>query len=149
MAAVEPAILVVSSIIASGKGYFKMDYNASDSGQSEYGTAIDLGTVLGTWVNSNTETRWIEKFILTQRDEQIIMHAYGSQSTEDWGEIEVTLYVDHMYKENAFCAHYDRESVESILATNLSKGLYVIAGFHKFKNSSETDFCREFYYRLN
>jgi hypothetical protein len=54
-----------------------------------------------------------------------------------------------MNKENAFCARYERDSVESFLAANMNKGLCIIAGFHKFKDGKQTDFCREFYYRLD
>jgi hypothetical protein len=131
------------------KEYLKMDRNEFDDDQSKKDTVIDFTRVLGTWINSNTKTRWIGKFTLTKHDEQIIMHAYGAQSPEDWGESEVTPFVDQMNKENAFSARYDRDSVESFLAANMNKGLCIIAGFHKFKDDKETDFCREFYYRLD
>ncbi|MEH2239095.1 hypothetical protein [Nostoc sp.] len=110
-------------------------------------TVIDFTPYLGTWINSNTKTTWIEKFTLTKHNEQIIMHAYGAQSLKDWGETEVTPFVDNI-NEKAFCARYDRDSVESLLAANMNKDLWVIAAFHKFKDGSQPNFlCREFYYR--
>jgi hypothetical protein len=127
---------------------FKMQRNEIYGNQHNRETLIDFTPVLGTWMNSNTKTRWIEKFTLTKHDEQIIMHAYGAESPQDWGETEVTPFVDNMNHENAFCARYDRDSVESFLAANMNKGLCIIAGFHKFKDDKQTDFCREFYYRL-
>jgi hypothetical protein len=130
------------------KEYFKMDQNEFDDNQPKNDTVVDFTRVLGTWINSNTKTRWIGKFTLTKHNGQIIIHAYGPTSSEDWGEAEVTQYVDVMNKENAFCARYDRDSVESLLATNMNKGLCVIAGYHKFKDGQQTDFCREFYYQV-
>lgn len=125
-----------------------MQRNEIYGNQPNRETLIDFTPVLGTWMNSNTKTRWIEKFTLTKHDEQIIMHAYGAQLPKDWGETEVTPFVDNMNHENAFCARYDRDSVESFLAANMNKGLCIIAGFHKFKDDKQTDFCREFYYWL-
>jgi hypothetical protein len=127
---------------------FKMEQNKTYSDQPKGNTVIDFTPVLGSGMNSNTKTRWIEKFTLTKQDEKVIMHAYSAQSPEDWGETEVTPFVDTMNKENAFCARYDLDLVESFLAANMNKGLCIIAGFHKLKDGNQPNFCREFYYRL-
>ncbi|MEG4581613.1 hypothetical protein QUA71_18660 [Microcoleus sp. MON1_C5] len=126
-----------------------MERNELYGHQPESGKIIDFTPVLGTWINTNTKTRWIEKFTLTKHDEKIIMHAYGTQSPKDWGETEVTPFVDNL-NENAFCARYELDSVESLLAANMSKGLWVIAAFLTFKDGNQPNFlCREFYYRLD
>ncbi|MBH8576577.1 hypothetical protein I8752_27015 [Nostocaceae cyanobacterium CENA369] len=118
-------------------------------GNQPQDNAIDFTPFLGTWINSNTKTKWIEKFILTKHNEQIIMHAYGTESLKDWGETEVTPFVDNI-NEKAFSAKFDRDSVESLLAANMNKGLWVIAAFHKFKDGSQPNFlCREFYYQVD
>jgi hypothetical protein len=128
---------------------FKMERNEIYGDQPKPDTVIDFTPVLGTWMNSNTQTKWIEKFTLTKHDEQIIMHAYGTQSPKDWGETEVTPFVDNI-NEKAFCARYELDSVESLLAANMNKGLWVIAAFLQFKDGNQPNFlCREFYYRLN
>jgi len=106
-----------------------MDRNEIYADPPKRDTVIDFTPVLGTWINTNTKTRWIEKFTLTKHDEQILMHAYGAESLNDWGETEVTPFVDHMNKENAFCARYERNSVESFLAANMNKGLCIIIGW--------------------
>ncbi|MBP5976155.1 hypothetical protein HW132_26350 [Brasilonema sp. CT11] len=120
-------------------------------GEQPKDTVIDFTPFLGTWINSNTKTKWIEKFTITKHNEQIIMHAYGNHSStsKDWGETEVTPFIDNI-NEKAFCARYDRDPIESLLAANMNKGLWVIAAFHKFKDNSEPNFlCREFYYRVD
>jgi len=124
-----------------------MERNEVYGDQPKTGTIIDFTPFLGIWINSNEKTKWIKKFTLTKHDEQIIMHAYGAESLEDWGKTEVTPFVDNI-NEKAFCVRYDLDSVESFLAANMNKGLWVIAAFHKFKDGSQPNFlCREFYYR--
>ncbi len=124
-----------------------MERNEVYGDQPKKDTIIDFTPFLGTWINSNDKTKWIKKFTLTKHDEQIIMHAYGTESPEDWGKTEVTPFVDNI-GEKAFSVRYDLDSVESFLAANMNKGLWVIAAFHKFKDGSQSNFlCREFYYR--
>ncbi len=108
---------------------------------------IDFTPVLGTWINSNEKTAWIEKFTLVKRNHKIFIHAYSAQSPQDWGEAEDTTFIDNI-GEKAFYSHYNVGSVESLLAANMNKGLWVIAAFHKFKDGEQSNFlCREFYYR--
>jgi hypothetical protein len=123
---------------------------ASDTAESRPETAgqVEITPLLGTWLNSNHETRWIKKFSLARKGDAFTLRAFSAAEPFDWGEREVSTYMDNI-GELAFHAIYDLGFVESTLAANTNKGLIVIAAFHKFKdNSGRANFlCREFYYR--
>jgi len=111
---------------------------------------VDIGPLLGTWVNSNHETEWIRQLVLARRGDAFTIHVHSAGTAgepADWGEIEVSTYTDNI-GELAFHAVYDLDAVHAVLAANTNKGLIVIAAFLAFKDGSRPDFlCREFYYR--
>lgn len=109
---------------------------------------IDITPLLGAWVNSNHATEWIKEFTLSRKGNIFTLHAYGAREPFDWGEIEITTYMDNI-GEMAFHAVYDLEHTHSVLAANTNKGLIVIAAFHRFKegNGRSNFLCREFYFR--
>ncbi len=124
-------------------------YGETLSYQSNSNAQIDLDAILGTWINSNQQTEWIKKFTITQQDDRLFINAYGADSPEDWGKVEVTTFVDNL-GQTAFNAYYNLDGVEPLLAANMNKGLCVIAAFLKFKDGERTNFlCREFYYKLD
>ncbi|WP_013334363.1 hypothetical protein [Gloeothece verrucosa] len=109
----------------------------------------DVDSVLGTWVNSNEKTQWIEKFTLLQKNDKLLLHIYSSQSPQDWGETEVNLFINRNSGDKAFWAKYNLGSVEALLAANTNQGLWIIAAFLQFKDTKQPNFlCREFYYRV-
>jgi len=108
---------------------------------------VDIGPLLGTWVNSNHETEWIREFTLERRGEAFTIRVLSAREPADWGEAEVSSYTDNI-GELAFHAVLQVGPLESVLAANTNKGLVVIAAFHKFRDGSRPNFlCREFYYR--
>ena len=107
---------------------------------------VDFSRFLGTWVNSNADTQWFKKFTLSGKDGRYAIRVQCAQEPHDWGEAEVRTYWDNI-GELAFCAHYDLGHMDSLLAANANKGLFVIAAFHHFKNDPDREnfLCREFY----
>jgi hypothetical protein len=107
----------------------------------------DITSLLGTWVNSNRGTEWIERFELTERDGSYRIRAQAAHPPHDWGEVTLWTCQDNI-GELAFHAVFDLEDVEAVLAANTNKGLVVIAAFFRFKNGERLNYlCREFYYR--
>lgn len=107
----------------------------------------DITPLLGTWVNSNRATEWIERFELQESDGSFRIRVWAARPPRDWGETEISTYRDNI-GEMAFHAVFDAGDVESVLAANANKGLIVIAAFHKFRDGGRVNYlCREFYYR--
>jgi hypothetical protein len=123
---------------------------ATDAERSKPANAaeVDISPLLGNWRNSNPATNWIKRFTLSKKEGVFTMHTYSAAEPFDWGEVEITAYMDNA-KEIAFHAAYDLESVHSLLAVNTNKGLIIIAAFNRFKEDSgrSNSFCREFYFR--
>lgn len=126
-----------------------MDKAANDERlKPDSASEVDISPLLGNWVNSNHQTNWIKRFTLGKKGSVFTIHAHGAREPFDWGEIEITTYVDNI-GELAFHAVYDLETIRSLLAANTNKGLIIIAAFIRFKNVGERSnfLCREFYFR--
>jgi hypothetical protein len=127
----------------------KQIYDETQNSQADGNAQIDLNVIVGTWINSNQQTEWIKKFTITQQSDRVFINAYGGNSSEDWGKVEITTYVDNL-GQTGFSAQYNLDGVEPLLAANLNKGLCIIAAFLKFKNGDRPNFLsREFYYKLD
>jgi len=108
--------------------------------------AIDFDPVLGLWLNSNEKTQWIKQFTLTKRDDRLLMRASGTLPPGDWGEAEVTPFLDNI-GERGFIAHYPLPAFHTMLAANMNEGLWVVAAFYQFNDNRPNFLGREFYYR--
>lgn len=115
--------------------------------EPQAGMAIDFTPELGNWVNFNPESKGIQKFSLTKKDDSLIIHVCQAGLAEDWGEAIAIPFLDNV-GEKAFYARYDRSQLESWLTADLNKGLWAIVAFHRLKDRSQPNFfSREFYYR--
>ncbi|MBO1348877.1 MAG: hypothetical protein EBE86_016500 [Hormoscilla sp. GUM202] len=127
----------------------KENYSETQGDRPENTTQIDPSAILGTWVNSNPQTQWIKTFTITQQGDRTFINAYGANSPEDWGKVEITTFVDN-FGQTGFNAQYNLDDVEPLLAANLNKGLCIIAAFFKFKHGDRPNsLSREFYYKLD
>ena len=120
----------------------------SSGGRQAAKTELDINALVGTWTNTYRATNWINRFTIVEDNGVARIHAYSVGEPHDWGETEITPYSDSS-GELAFHAVYDLESVQSVLAANKTKGIIVIAAYHKFKDGAmrQNLFCREFYFR--
>ena len=101
--------------------------------------------LVGDWVNTNPDTRWIKGFTLTGDGDRYTLHVLGAREPADWGEIEITTYLDGA-GEPAFHTEYDLGPVRAVLAGNTGKNIVIIAAFFRFgDNESDNEFCREFF----
>ena len=115
---------------------------------------IDFEPVLGTWVNSKSDTQGILQFTLSQTKQQLILHPTGASDPEDWGEINVTPFINPK-GEYAFLAEYQFDTYQVYMVANTNKGLWVLAMYYLYKQnpvdvnqtSSHPNFLRrEFFY---
>ncbi|HWN11934.1 MAG TPA: hypothetical protein VNO50_22085 [Pyrinomonadaceae bacterium] len=112
---------------------------------------IDPSSLIGTWVNSNTETNGITRMIVSQTDDQLLIRTYaiGPAGVLDWGNEELELFAASASSRVAsgFSCRYDFGFGETRLQGMIMKGLLVLAQFHSFKDTSKRAgfFVREYY----
>ncbi|MEO5931386.1 MAG: hypothetical protein ABIR47_15745, partial [Candidatus Kapaibacterium sp.] len=111
---------------------------------------VTMEPFLGSWINTNSASRGITSFTLTQEGDAVMIHPVAAESPADWGSEEITAYAAGVDggKLSAFNALFDAEFVETFLAANLNAGLIIIAAYTRFKDGSDRSnyFSREFYY---
>jgi hypothetical protein len=102
--------------------------------------------MVGDWVNTHPTTEWIRGFTLADNGGTFTLRIEGASEPTDWGEVEVTTYLDKA-GEPAFHAAYELGPVEAFLAANTGKSIIIIAAFLQFAQGSESTnfFCREFF----
>ena len=108
-------------------------------------------SLAGEWINFNADSQWIKGFTLTGKgtDGTGVLRVTGTDDRGEWGETEVSLYMDNI-GEPAFRAVYDLGEVEAVLATNTNKGLAIIAAFLHFRDEDKPNYlCREFFFRVD
>jgi hypothetical protein len=101
--------------------------------------------LVGDWVNTNQDTRWLKGFTLTGDGDRYTLRVLGAREPADWGEVEITTYLDGA-GEPAFRAEYDLGPVQALLAGNTGKNIVIIAAFLRFRDHEpDNEFCREFF----
>jgi hypothetical protein len=111
------------------------------------GTEVATGRrfLVGDWVNTYQDTRWIRGFTLTGDGDRYRLRVLGAREPADWGEVGITTYLDRA-GEPAFHAEYDLDAVHAVLAGNTGKNIVIIAAFLQHRdNESDNEFCREFF----
>jgi hypothetical protein len=105
----------------------------------------------GTWFNTDPHTGEIAKVIVSVRDGEITVRAFGAAETEpvDWGEAPATPYVDRIGSSQVtgFLAQYHFGFMQTQLATNVKYGVLVIQSYNRFTDDSGRPpyFTREFF----
>ena len=118
---------------------------------SEASQTIDPSGLIGTWVNSNTETNGITRMVVSQTNDRLSIRTYaiGPDGLLDWGDQELDLFAASASSRVAsgFSCRYDFGFGETRLQGMIMKGLLVLAQFHSFKDTSQRAgfFVREYY----
>lgn len=112
----------------------------------------DLSQMLGIWLNADSETDNIARFVLAEKDDTLTIRAYAADSPglADWGEIRAAPFVVGETLQGAgFIAQYVFDASETVLAANYAKGVLVIQAFTTFKNGGgrPSHFSREFFHQ--
>lgn len=125
-----------------------------DRVEVEAGGDVDSTGLIGTWVNSNPDTKGVARLIVTESDEGLSVRAIaiGPDGLIDWGSVPVTIFGSSAASRVAagFACRYDFGFAETLLQGMILKGLIVLAQFHTFKDDSKRAgfFVRE-YFALN
>ena len=117
----------------------------------ERGSAIDHTGLIGTWVNSNPDTRGVARMHISEMDGKLFIRisAIGAGDAIDWGLADVSVFAASPTAQTAagFTSRYDFGFVETLLQGMMLKGLMVLAQFHTFKDDSQRApfFVREYF----
>ncbi|HWC77384.1 MAG TPA: hypothetical protein VG778_07975 [Blastocatellia bacterium] len=113
---------------------------------STAGRRVDLSPLVGSWSNSYSETKWIERIEISKDGDSFLITTFGVSEPREWGVAQMEGYEDAT-GELAFIATYDLGSMEATFAGNKAKGLIVIGAYYKLKDGTGRIFNREFYFR--
>lgn len=130
--------------------YREGDYRAGGTDQDGH---IALEPLIGTWINTRTDTKGFVKVTIVERSGSLFLRAFGAcePRLSDWGEIEASVFSADVSSHGAkgLSAVYDTDAIEVAIQANLNLGLLVLLTFNRFKDGSRrTNYiCREFFYR--
>jgi hypothetical protein len=112
---------------------------------------MELGALLGTWINSNPDTNSIARLEATDRNGKLELRisAVGPDGFIDWGTAEAQVFAATPESKvgAGFTCRYDFGFAETRMQGMIMKGLLVLAQFHLFKDDSKraSYFLREYY----
>jgi len=112
---------------------------------------MELGALLGTWINSNPDTHSVAVVKATDSDGQLKLQvsAAGPDGFIDWGVAEAQVFAATPESQAGagFTCRYEFSHGETRLQGMIMKGLLVLAQFHLFKDDSDREsyFLREYF----
>ena len=112
---------------------------------------MELGALLGTWINSNPQTSSIARIEAMDSGGKLRLQisAVGPDGFIDWGaaDAEVFAATPESHTGAGFTCRYDFGFAETRLQGMIMKGLLVLAQFHLFKDDSKraSYFLREYF----
>jgi len=112
---------------------------------------MELGALLGTWINSNPDTNSVAVVKATDANGrlQLQVAAVGPDGFVDWGEADANVFAaapdSHMGA--GFTCRYEFAHGETRLQGMIMKGLLVLAQFHLFNDGTDREsyFLREYF----
>ncbi len=117
------------------------------------GGAIDPAPLLGTWLNTDHDSRGVVRIVLSPREGggiAVRATGAGSPSPIDWGEVPGGVYAENAGagRAAAFGALYDFGFLRVHLQGKTNRGVLVLAMFNEFRDGSgrSSYFNREFFY---
>lgn len=144
---VKQGILVIQSYTSFSDGSGRVPhyareffYQSPTVGLRSVGKGV--GSLLGEWINSYSDTAWIKRFTLSEQDGTFSLHALAVNEPIDWGAAPVTEFQDAAGKP-AFKTSFEFDV--SIVA-NTGQGLVIIVALVQYKDG-RTTWCRESYSR--
>jgi len=112
---------------------------------------MELGALLGSWINSNPDTNSIALVKATDSGGRLRLQvsAVGSDGFVDWGtaDAEVFAATPDSHTGAGFTCRYKFDHGETRLQGMIMKGLLVLAQFHLFNDDSKREnyFLREYF----
>lgn len=112
---------------------------------------MELGALLGTWINSNPDTHSVAVVKATDSDGKLKLQvsAVGPDRFVDWGVADAQVFAatPDSHVGAGFTCRYEFDHGETRLQGMIMKGLLVLAQFHLFKDASDREsyFLREYF----
>jgi hypothetical protein len=111
---------------------------------------MELSALLGTWINSNSDTHSVALVKATEAGGQLKLQvsAVSSDGLIDWGIAEADVFAATPDSDVAagFTCRYVSSFGETRLQGMIMKGLLVLAQFHLFNDSNRDNyFLREYF----
>ncbi len=112
---------------------------------------MELGALLGTWINSNPDTHSIALVRATESGGRLRLRVstVGAEGLLDWGsaDAEVFAATPDSHAGAGFTCRYQFEYGETRLQGMIMKGLLVLAQFHLFNDNGKREnyFIREYF----
>jgi hypothetical protein len=111
---------------------------------------LELGTLVGTWINSNPDTHSVALVKASESGGQLKLQvsAVGANGLIDWGVADAQVFAatPESHAGAGFTCRYVFDHGETRLQGMIMKGLLVLAQFHLFNdNARESYFLREYF----
>lgn len=112
---------------------------------------MELGALLGTWINSNPDTHSVALVKATESDGRLRLQvsAVGADGLIDWGAADADVFAatPDSHAGAGFTCRYQFDFGETRLQGMIMKGLLVLAQFHLFNDNTEHEnfFLREYF----
>ena len=112
---------------------------------------MELGALLGTWINSNPDTHSVALVKATESGGRLKLQvsAVRDGGLFDWGSADADVFAATPDSQAGagFTCRYQFEHGETRLQGMIMKGLLVLAQFHSFNDNTEHEnfFLREYF----
>ena len=112
---------------------------------------MELGALLGTWINSNPDTHSVAvvKAMASDGKLKLQVSAVGPDGFIDWGVADAQVFAatPESHAGAGFTCRYEFSHGETRLQGMIMKGLLVLAQFHLFKDDTDREsyFLREYF----
>ena len=112
---------------------------------------MELGALLGTWINSNPDTHSVALVKATESDGglRLQVSAVGPDGLIDWGVAKADVFAatPDSHVGAGFTCRYEFDYGEARLQGMIMKGLLVLAQFHLFNDHTDHEdfFLREYF----
>ncbi|WP_013334362.1 hypothetical protein [Gloeothece verrucosa] len=109
-----------------------------------------LTKLVGTWLNTNPNSNYLARLLLSERDKRLILRAYGANEPHpiDWGEVEAIAYAgSNLSVAAGFHAFYPLNGNKINLWAYSALGVLVIQIYVSYQDDSHrsSHFSREFF----
>ena len=113
---------------------------------------LNLSPLVGNWVNTNPDSSYLVRVVLTEQDGRLVLRGYGANESApiDWGEVEAVPYAaGTSLMAGGFHAFYNLDGIETHLVANQKLGILVIQSYTRYLDGSgrTSHFAREFFHR--
>ena len=111
---------------------------------------MELGALLGTWINSNPDTHSVALVKASGANGKLSVQvsAVGAEGLIDWGLVNADVFAatPQSHAGAGFACRYVFDHGETRLQGMIMKGLLVLAQFHLFNDDErESYFLREYF----